>query len=160
MDPLPLHAKSYFPYISVSFCVCLSGLGAAFFLFFNWRYFRQTPYPLHSLLTYSFYPFTHEKSDLSFVCKETAKYVCHSGRRNVYFLNLCSCIQTLCSLFQISRKSCGLLWVICATMGTDGNHPLNVTVKAECKINELQPVLSAPSHKTVFHRLSFMNPSG
>lgn len=33
MDPLPLHAKSYFPYISVSFCVCLSGLGAAFFLF-------------------------------------------------------------------------------------------------------------------------------
>lgn len=45
-------------------------------------------------------------------------------------------------------------------MGTDGNHPLNVTVKVECKINELQPVLSAPSHKTVFHRLSFMNPSG
>lgn len=43
-------------------------------------------------------------------------------------------------------------------MGTDGNHPLNVTVKAECKINELQPVLSA--HRTVFHRLSFMNLSG
>lgn len=67
MDPLPLHAKSYFPYISVSFCVCL---GAAFFLLLT-ELLQTNSLPLHSSLTYSFYPCTHEKSDLSFVCKET-----------------------------------------------------------------------------------------
>lgn len=70
------------------------------------------------------------------------------------FLQFVSDFQKILCFALMNNK------VICAAMGTDRNHPPNVTVKVDFKINELQPVLSAPSHKTVFHRVNFMNLSG